>query len=377
MALTEELEYDVIIAGAGPSGATCALGLRNAGLKVALIDKAEFPRDKICGDAIPGLAIKVLKELDPTFLNQFKTFKKKVSIQRTRFVSSYGAHTTKEWTNEAYNCTRIEFDSFLLELVLKHSHVNFFPNTKINDAKVFDSHVEVETNKGLFKAKILIACDGAQSLLAKKLIQFTLKKNNYSAAVRVYFKDIKDLKEGCNEVFFSKKFKLGYFWIFPIDAHTANVGFGMLSSVISKKSIGLQSALYEVIDEFPELKERFAKAIPLSKTEGFGLPMASAKLKLSGQRFLLCGDAASLIDPISGDGIGNAMLSAKLAADHVIKHISKNQFTSTINAEYNHLLLNRIGKEIRTNTLVLRLVQLLPWLPHFGIYLLSKKSKSP
>ena len=124
---------------------------------------------------------------------------------------------------------------------------------------------------------------------------------------------------------------------------------------------------------FRSLRERFEDAVNLSKPEGFGLPMASGNLTLSGHRFLLCGDAASLIDPISGDGIGNGMLSAKLAADHIIKYMHKNQFSASSNLEYDQLLLKQIGKEIKTNTFILRLTQVLPWLPDFGIYLLSRK----
>ncbi len=59
--------YDVAIIGAGPAGWTCALSLKNAGLKVLLIDKATFPRDKVCGDAIPGSAIKTLKSISPEY----------------------------------------------------------------------------------------------------------------------------------------------------------------------------------------------------------------------------------------------------------------------------------------------------------------------
>jgi flavin-dependent dehydrogenase len=62
--------YDVALVGAGPAGTACALALRGRGLRVLLLDKAAFPRDKICGDAVPGHALKALRQLDPTYVKE-------------------------------------------------------------------------------------------------------------------------------------------------------------------------------------------------------------------------------------------------------------------------------------------------------------------
>ena len=74
----EIMEYDVAIIGAGPAGCACALALKDAGCKVALLDKQSFPRDKICGDAIPGRAVKTLKSIDPAFEAAFRAFPEKI-----------------------------------------------------------------------------------------------------------------------------------------------------------------------------------------------------------------------------------------------------------------------------------------------------------
>src|SRR5262245_20317142 len=71
-------QYDVIIVGAGPAGCACAMALRNSGLRVALIEKHQFPRDKVCGDAIPGRAIKFLHEIDPQFAVRLAAFTEKL-----------------------------------------------------------------------------------------------------------------------------------------------------------------------------------------------------------------------------------------------------------------------------------------------------------
>ena len=89
----------------------------------------------------------------------------------------------------------------------------------------------------------------------------------------------------------------------------ANVGIGMLSSHISQKKINLKVVLQKLIETHPQLKDRFINAKALESIKGFGLPLGSKKRRLSGDRYVLTGDAASLIDPFSGEGIGNAIRS--------------------------------------------------------------------
>jgi flavin-dependent dehydrogenase len=122
------LEYDVVIIGAGPAGCAYALTLRNAGLTVALIDKTFFPRDKVCGDAIPGRAIKTIKSISSQLGDSFKKFGKKYEIQRTTL------HYKKKsvafnWVREAYTCSRLEFDNFLFSLVREYTNTKIFTNT--------------------------------------------------------------------------------------------------------------------------------------------------------------------------------------------------------------------------------------------------------
>jgi len=374
MALPTDELFDVLIVGAGPTGTTCALALKDAGLKVALIDKATFPRDKVCGDAIPGRSVNVLKEINPNYFQKFEHLQSKRNIVSTRFVAPGGNEANIRWKTPAYNCARLEFDAFLLNLTLQETSTHFFPDTKIIGVDIQENVVLLTTTQGNLSGKILVACDGAQSILARKLAGFSVDRDHYCGAVRAYYQGIEGIQEGVNEVFFSKKNLPGYFWVFPVNETQANVGFGMLSKTISEKSVRLTSAFFEVIEEFPELKSRFSNARILGKPEGFGLPLGTRELKISGNRFLLCGDAASLIDPVSGDGIGNSMVSAKFAAAHIIKHTQENKFSDTINKEYDLAVYKKLGKELRTNTKVLRWASALPWLPGLGISLISEKN---
>lgn len=366
--------YDVLIVGAGPAGSSCALALKNAGLKVAIIDKAKsFPRDKICGDAIIGSAVKVLNSLDSSYAKALEQFPIKQTISSTRLINYTKREVTLDWKLKAYNCKRVDFDHFLVELVRKNTSTEFILQTEIKSIEVFGDHLQLNTSNKNFTGSIVVGCDGAQSIVAKKMAGFAIDRNHYSGAVRVYCKNIKRKTLNTNEVFFSKKFMPGYFWIFPVSDNVYNIGFGMLSKTISERKINLSKALYEVIDEFPELKERFKHVEIISEIQGFGLPLGTRNLPISGERFLLCGDAASLIDPVSGEGIGNAMYSGFHAANHIIKNIKTSSFPSEINKEYDKTVYQQIGKELKRNTNILRWCSKYPSLLNLGIYMLSKQ----
>ncbi len=365
--------YDVLIVGAGPAGSSCALALKDAGLKVAIIDKARsFPRDKICGDAIIGSAVKVLNSLDSSYAKALEQFPIKQTISSTRLINHSKREVTLDWKLKAYNCKRVEFDHFLVELVQKNTSTEFILQTEIKSVEVFEDHLQLNTPNGSITGSIVVGCDGAHSIIAKKMAGFVIDRNHYSGAVRVYCKNIKGKSPNTNEVFFSRKFMPGYFWIFPVSENVYNIGFGMLSKTISERKINLSKALYEVIDEFPELRERFKNVEILSEIQGFGLPLGTRDLPISGERFLLCGDAASLIDPVSGEGIGNAMSSGLLAANHIIKNFKNNSFSKELNKEYDNIVYQKLGKELKRNTNILRWCSRFPSLLNLGIYMLSK-----
>jgi flavin-dependent dehydrogenase len=220
--------------GAGPAGTSCALALKDSGLKVALLEKMTFPRDKICGDAISTNAFNFFKKTHPQYFNALSEFESKVEITSTRFVSSSKRETILQWNSKTINCSRLYFDNFLFELVKNNQKTSIHLNTEVLDINPKDDVIEIQTSNGKFKASVLICCDGAQSLAAKKLKKFQIHKKHYGAAVRSYFDMPDNTLKRANEVFFSKKYPQGYLWIFPVSGTTYNVGFGMLSQAVSK-----------------------------------------------------------------------------------------------------------------------------------------------
>jgi flavin-dependent dehydrogenase len=180
-------------------------------------------------------------------------------------------------------------------------------------------------------------------------------------------------EENYIELYFFRKTIPGYLWVFPLADQKANVGIGMLSSFISKKKINLKEALDELISTHPMLKARFAHARALESVKGFNLPLASRKRKISGDRYLLLGDAASLIDPLSGEGIGNAIRSGRVAAMHIIQHLGQGDFSAKTNQLYDAEIYRRMWKELQFSARLQRILRY----PRLLDFVIKKAKASP
>ncbi|HMG89917.1 MAG TPA: geranylgeranyl reductase family protein [Chryseolinea sp.] len=351
----EKKEFDVLIIGSGPAGAACAIALGNSGLSVAVLDKAVFPRDKICGDALSVDVVNQLSLLQGDLTSRFQGLDSKVSSYGVRIFAPNHQYVDIPFIHKGeekcgYLCPRFDFDQLLVEQLSQYENVKMFEDCAVERIDKTETEVLVHTNKGTFSAKMIAGADGAQSVVARQLGSFKPDREHYSAGLRVYYEGITAFQEShFIELHFFKDVLPGYLWIFPLPNNRANVGVGILSSVVSKKRINLKTVLKSLIENNPHLNERFQGARPLEVAKGYGLPLGSKKRKISGDRFLLLGDAASLIDPFTGEGIGNAIRSGRVAADHIVGAFKSNDFSRTFNIAYDHEIYRRMWPELKVS----------------------------
>ncbi|NCX96152.1 MAG: NAD(P)/FAD-dependent oxidoreductase [Chitinophagia bacterium] len=340
-------EYDVLIMGGGPSGATCALALGNSGLKVGIIDKSTFPRNKVCGELLHKKAVDTLTSILPDFNQLFKHFDKTSVLKRT-IMHYKGQQVVYNWVNESYTCPRFYLDKFIIDLVQERTKTTVYTNT-VPDKIIHEPdgiYITLKDNPATFKCQLLIGADGTHSTVAKQLAHKTIDKKHYLGAVRAYYSNVSHLQPDTSEVFFNDYFDLNCLWVFPVKGNLANVGFGLLSSDISKEKINLKDTYYEYFKRSPEVADRFKNAKQEGNLEGFGVALGGSIGITSGDRFMLVGDAASLTNPISGTGMGNAVVSGQLAARQALNCFTANDFSASYMKHYDDALYNKVVKDI-------------------------------
>lgn len=346
--------FDVVIVGAGPAGCAAAYMLSGKGLKIALLEKTQFPRDKTCGDALSADISRQLHLMSNDLGKKFEMLSEKVVSNGVRFFSPNSERldipfqAPKEHFGGGFVARRVDFDQYLFDEVKALPDVEVFENFPLLSTEISNEKINLKTPDAVFQADIALGADGAHSVLNKRLPKTHSLKDQNSAGLRQYYENVKGChEENFIELHFYKDILPGYFWIFPLPGNKVNVGIGILTGVIRKKKINLKKEFEKIIATHPVIKERFAEAIPLEDVKGYGLPLGSVKRPISGDRFLLLGDAAALTEPFTGEGIANAIRSGRIAAAHVQQGFLKNRFDEKFNAAYDREIYRKMLHEFR------------------------------
>jgi geranylgeranyl reductase family protein len=355
-------KFDVTIIGAGPAGCACALMLADSGLNIAIIDKGISPKEKICGNALSKDVINQLEKFPLQVKNNFDKITEKIPSSGIRFYSpksecleiSFEQAGKKDISG--FICKRRYLDEILINSLKEYSNIKLFESTEVKDISIEAEDVIVSTATDSFHSKIIVGADGANSLVVKELGDIEKDKNSLCLGLRGYFENVTGFHPGnFIELHFYKEVLPEYIWIFPMANNTANVGIGMLATDVSNKKINLKSILEKFISVHPGISPRFKDAKQTGKFEAWGIPLGTKKRKISGERFLLAGDAASLVDPFTGEGIGNALRSGRIAADHIKDCFKKNRFDDTFNAAYDNEIYRRMWKELKLSNSIQKL----------------------
>ncbi|MFH0737884.1 MAG: NAD(P)/FAD-dependent oxidoreductase [Candidatus Micrarchaeota archaeon] len=347
--------FDVIVLGGGPSGSSTAAFLSKAGKKVLLLDRAKFPREKICGDGISGRSVSVLRELG--ILKEFKDVERTEMFGIT-FSSPDGTvvpiSSRKEGMTEppGFVCRREVFDNVLFQnakkLCAKTMEGFIASDLVMEGGKVVGVKGMFEGKPMEFRSKILVGADGVAGITARKLNAVNTEDDHNCAAIRCYYENVGGLDDKI-ELHFIKGVLPGYFWIFPLPGKRANVGIGMLVTDMKKQKVNLQKLMFDTIETHPVFKSRFKDAKRYTDVKSWMLPLASKRMKIVGDGYVLVGDAASLIDPFTGEGIGNALTSGKHASMAILEAFKRDDFSEAALSDYPKSLWAHIGSEVETN----------------------------
>jgi len=347
------LHSPVLILGGGPGGCAAALQLAKRGVPAVLVEKAVFPRDKVCGDALSGKVMRTLERLDPTLAAQVNADALRMPSWGVVFVAPGGKALRVPFSRETgigeapgAILPRLDFDNILFQKVKATPGITVLEGTA---AKAFERrtsgwHVQLQPSTPQpptpqpstpqppsITTPLILDASGANSHFARHVAGLGMEPRHHAAGVRAYYTGVKGLDpQGFIELIFLKELLPGYLWVFPLPGGRANVGLGLRSDVVKKRRVDLKAVLLRLLAEHPSLKERFAHATLDGPVQGMGLPLASKRRKLSGDGYLLIGDAGHLIDPFTGEGISHAMISGVHAADVACEALQKASQQSTV-----------------------------------------------
>jgi flavin-dependent dehydrogenase len=223
-------------------------------------------------------------------------------------------------------------------------------------------------------ADLILDASGANSSFARHVAGLPLEPRHHAAGVRAYYSGVRDLDpQGFIELHFLKDLLPGYLWVFPLPDGRANVGLGLRSDVVRKRRADLKAMMRVLLATHPAFKARFANATLEGPVQGMGLPLASKRHPLSGDGYLLIGDAGHLIDPFTGEGISHAMISGVHAAEVAADMLQRSSITASAAKQYDARVWRRLGKELAIST---RLQQLAhrAWLFDFVV---DRANKNP
>ncbi len=339
------MKYDVTIVGGGPAGSTAAKFLSEKGFKTLLIDKCKFPRDKACGGGIPSRVLDRFDYLKNTDLIESYSYggiafspslKYKLELIETKPIAAM--------------IIRNKFDHGLLKFA-EDSGTIVDEGKKVVDIKILEDSSRVFLDNGsIIDTEIVIGADGVWSTVAKKT---GLHSNKRWLAVCVF----KEYKLGeatvdkyfgynrCGHLYARFKNISGYGWIFPKKEHL-NIGIGC--SIKRGDVLDIKINLLDSFSNFIDTLKK-QKIVPIDlktdRVKGGALPTYPLD-KTYSNRVILIGDAAGVINPITGEGIYYAMSSGEIGANVVSKALESENTSEAFLSKYQTYWKKDFGEDI-------------------------------
>ena len=327
--------FDVAVVGAGPAGSSCALTLAQMGLKnLVLIDQEIFPRDKACGDGIGPGAVQLMRKLGIQ-----SSLRDHVPI---KYLSVSGPHGTRATgvlppvagsVPVGYTIPRSIFDNYIFDAAIKAGAVNQSGHQVqqvewIGDQWKIDLKESAGGQQRTIYTKVLVGADGARSKVRRALgIPFNSDRHTGTAA-RIYA-EAKNSEFEALQIDLKRSLLPAYGWLFPISKTKANIGVGIDLDNYKKNSRHLEKLLSSYRQELGssiEFDEQSYKAYILPY--GSELPRLAHPQKSAA----IIGDAGSMINPLTGEGIFYAMWAGELLGRLLAETQTKND--KLVSAKY-------------------------------------------
>lgn len=334
------MTYDLIVVGAGPAGAAAGVTAARAGARVLVVDRATFPRPKTCGDALSNRGAEVVDRIvgekhalgrvpHAVVHGAVAVFPDGARIRR-----GFGGH-------DGYIVPRHALDGLLREQ-LEGAGAEVREGARVE--RLLSSGTDIvgaQVDGERVFSRAVIAADGPGSVGWRALAVPYRRGRSLAVAITAYYEGVDFGHDaGRTEHYFESDLRSGYGWVFPPVDGECNVGIYQRSDAFEHGPRKLGPWLDAFVERHPE---RFHGARRIGKTRTWSLPLAIRPGPPGGSGLLLAGDAAYSIDPLSGEGIWQALDSGELAAQIVLKALDSKGLTMRWVRQYQAQWTARIG----------------------------------
>ncbi|MGH9300509.1 MAG: geranylgeranyl reductase family protein [Acidimicrobiales bacterium] len=315
--------HDVVVIGGGPSGASCAYWLAQAGHDVVLIEKKQFPREKTCGDGLTPRSVRQLQDMGlGDDLSHHHRYHGLRSVAFGRTIELAWPHLAG-FPDYGYVVTRADLDHMVAERAQKAGAV-LWQNSEATEPitagnRVLGAFVKRKDLGRIdeIRAHYVVVADGSNSRFGRALGATRDRTFPQGMAIRGYFRSPRsnepwieshlDIRDADDNVL------PGYGWIFPLGDGRVNVGIGLLSTFNQWKSVNTTKLMEAFVDYAPASWE-LSPATSCGPPTGGRLPMGMSVKPCLGSNHLLIGDAGGSINPFNGEGIAYAYETGRMAA---------------------------------------------------------------
>jgi geranylgeranyl reductase family protein len=335
---------DVIVVGGGPAGSTLAWDLARKGVRVVLLERRRFPREKVCGDYVDPRGIEVLQAMG--CLEQLEG-SRPPRITRTATYVDWTRHyegpipfygESDHLVAHGYTIPREQLDAAMLEAAVR-AGATVHEQTAVTDVRAGADGVELSAERDstsvTYGSRLVAGADGVNSIVARSQGLAAADPRRTVIARRAYANlDVEESQDGAAEIFFDESSFPGYAWMFPASDGRVNLGVGILSEARDRFDVQLPALFDEFVDGLRRHHPSCANLELVSRPIGgivrtFG---AAAANRFDGG--VLIGDAGSFGDPMTGEGISPGMESGLLAAPVLAAALEGGDFSASALAPY-------------------------------------------
>lgn len=342
----------VAIVGAGPAGSSAATFLARAGARVTLLERARFPRDKVCGDGLTPRSLWMLEQLGlaqraagpppggQAITNVYLASPGGIVVEAPMPAHIFGGKSAV--------VPREVLDEQLVRLATS-AGATLREEAQVEGLARHERGVTLSLRGGeRLDADVVLGCDGSPSVVRKQLGAPDFPDEHAAFAVRVYYEGLKLSHPNAYAIFWERDLLPAYGWIFPLPGGRANVGVGLRTDRLRRHNVKLP----EVLDRFcatPRAAAELAGGRRVGRVRGHHLPFGTFSRHTVWDRCLLLGDAAGFINPLTGEGIEFALESGMLAAEALVAADRAGGFSRAHLAGYEQRCGERFAHAFRQN----------------------------